>query len=194
VNLLAHLALAATDTEHRAGAVLADFRKGADLSDLPARIREGVQHHRRVDGFTDRHPVVQRSIARLGGRWGWFGGILIDVYYDHLLAQAWTGDLPAFVREVAPALSLAAQHAEPGAVPFLTAFAQNDGLLRYATFEGIEATLAGLSRRIRERIPNRAIDLVPALSELEAERLLFERDFAEFWPELQRHAGDGRME
>ena len=54
-----------------------------------------------MDAFTDRHPVVQRSIARIGPTWGWFSGILIDVYYDHLLALDWDrySDVPlrAFV-------------------------------------------------------------------------------------------------
>src|SRR4051812_6866505 len=71
------------------GGVLADLLKPAEIAALPADVRDGVRLHRLIDGFTDRHPVVQRSIRRVSAGLGWFSRIVVDVYYDPLLARAW---------------------------------------------------------------------------------------------------------
>ena len=88
----------------RLGNLAADYIGQRDVPGLPEDVRRGVHQHRQVDAFTDRHPVVFRGMARLPERWGWFKGILLDVYYDHLLALRWPDHcpvpLPQFVFEV----------------------------------------------------------------------------------------------
>ena len=84
VNLLAHALLAGDSEESILGNLIADFVRPAEVERLSAAVRTGVTMHRHIDAFTDRHSVVQRSIARIGRDWGWFSGILIDVYYDHV--------------------------------------------------------------------------------------------------------------
>ena len=57
MNLLAHLHLSAgLSAEETAGNVLADFLPN-DLV-APPGIDRGITLHRKIDGFTDRHPLV----------------------------------------------------------------------------------------------------------------------------------------
>ena len=89
MNFLAHLHLADPDPALMLGGVVADFARNPEVAALPADVQAGVRLHRLIDGFTDRHPVVHRSIGRVAGRLGWFAGIVIDIYYDHILARDW---------------------------------------------------------------------------------------------------------
>ena len=45
--------------------------------------------HRLIDSFTDSHPIVRGSVARISEKYHWFSGIIIDIYYDHILAREW---------------------------------------------------------------------------------------------------------
>lgn len=54
---------------------------------LPPVVRDAALQHRAVDAFTDAHPRFQRSRQRLLPEHGRFAPVLIDVFYDHLLAR-----------------------------------------------------------------------------------------------------------
>ena len=85
VNWLVHVFLSKPDIEFRLGNLLADLVKGRDRAAMPSLFLEGVRQHQRIDAFTDTHPVVRRSRARIGGDYGHARGILVDVFYDHFL-------------------------------------------------------------------------------------------------------------
>ncbi len=89
MNLLAHAVLASPGDESMAGNLIADFVRQPEVELMSPGLRAGVMQHRRVDAFTDRHPNVLQSVRRLSARWGWFAGILIDMYYDHVLSVEW---------------------------------------------------------------------------------------------------------
>ena len=90
MNFLAHLHLSDGTPPSMVGGLVAGFVRQPEVERLPAAVQEGIRLHRVIDAFTDRHPIVHGSIARLGGKFGWFSGILIDVYYDHILARDWS--------------------------------------------------------------------------------------------------------
>ncbi|MFO0800305.1 MAG: ACP phosphodiesterase [Gemmataceae bacterium] len=192
MNFLAHLHLAAPDRGLMLGGILADLLKPVEIASLPTDVVEGVRLHRLIDGFTDRHPVVQRSIRRVSAGLGWFSGIVVDVYYDHLLARTWdeyaAGPLRSFAdhcyalfRDAAPGLPAEGQR-------FAHHFAADDRLVRYGTTDGIAETLDRVSARIAARMPTRAVrlrDAMPALLAADAE---LAADFRVFYPELIAYA------
>jgi acyl carrier protein phosphodiesterase len=188
VNFLAHLHLSDGTPPSMAGGVVADFVKGPDVARLPAAVREGVRLHRLIDGFTDRHPVVQRSVGRLGGKFGWFSGIILDVYYDHVLARDWerysAEPLRAFADRAYAALEELLPVVPAEAEGFVRTFVADDRLLRYATTEGIANTLSRLSDRIARRIPKHAVRLEAAMPDLLAADADLTADFHLFYPEL----------
>ncbi len=71
------------------GGVLADFVRNPEIEVLPSNVQAGIRLHRSIDSFTDRHQIVHQSIGRISSRLGWFAGIVIDIYYDHILARNW---------------------------------------------------------------------------------------------------------
>jgi acyl carrier protein phosphodiesterase len=188
LNFLAHLHLADGDPGDMAGGVAADFVRNPELHLLEPDILRGVMLHRHIDGFTDRHPVTLRSISRVSRQMGWFGGVVIDIYYDHILARDWLRYSSEPLADFA-ARSYRVLNERHGVLPedardFIRRFVDEDRLNRYATVEGITDTLARVSRVIAKRIPNRAVWLPDAMPVLLARDAELAADFHEFYPEL----------
>ncbi len=90
MNFLAHLVLAGDDDGLRLGAMLGDFVRGRRaLADYPDDVRLGIELHRHTDQFFDLLPEtvkLRRSFPALFRR---YGGIVIDLAFDHELARRW---------------------------------------------------------------------------------------------------------
>lgn len=87
MNYLAHAYLSFHDPDITAGQLIADFVKGKKVDDYPAPLRKGILLHRALDGYTDQHPASKtaRDIFRPSS--GLYGGVFLDVVYDHFLAN-----------------------------------------------------------------------------------------------------------
>lgn len=196
MNFLAHLHLADGDAGDMAGGVVADFVRHPEVAALPADIRRGVHLHRLIDGFTDRHPVTLRSIARVAPALGWFGGVAIDIYYDHILAREWARysaePLAAFARRCYDVLEARFAELSEGARDFVRPFIDDDRLSAYATREGIARTLARVSDVIAERIPNRAVRLADHMPLLVALDGPLAAAFHAFYPDLRAFVAERR--
>jgi acyl carrier protein phosphodiesterase len=196
VNFLAHLHLADGDPGDMTGGVAADFVRNPQLHLLSPDVLRGVMLHRLIDGFTDRHPVTLRSISRVARAMGWYGGIVIDIYYDHILARDWARysreALAEFAARSYRVLEDGHISLPEDARDFIRRFIDEDRLNRYATLDGIEDTLARVSRVIAKRIPNRPIwlpDAMPLLIERDTE---LAADFHAFYPELLAFVSEQR--
>lgn len=89
MNFLAHLHLAAHTRSSLTGNLLGDFIKGPLPTGLPAPFDEGIWLHRKIDAFTDAHPSHRAAVAGFEAPWRRFGGILVDMLYDHWLSLHW---------------------------------------------------------------------------------------------------------
>lgn len=190
MNWLAHVFLAGPDSDCRLGNLLADMVKGKVRQALSPGIQRGIACHQAIDAFTDEHPIVLRSKRRLNAPWERFAGILVDVFYDHILATDWRcyADLPLRDFSTTFYASFAAYQDElPAEVnEVLARMAAEDWLGSYATLEGIEDVLFRISKRLERRI-GRDFVLQTAMSELERHRAALASDFREFFPELAAH-------
>ncbi len=192
MNWLAHLLLSGPDPEFRLGNVLADLLPPPVLDALPAGFRRGVDCHRRIDRFTDTHPLVRRSWRRLDAcPQRRFAPVLVDVFYDHVLAREWSqhgeGTFAGFTAGVyADVHALAPQVPSP-VRERLAQMSTEDWLGSYREVDGIRAVLARMDGRLR-----RPADLAGATGELAAQYLGFRADFDGFFPALRAHvAGAG---
>jgi acyl carrier protein phosphodiesterase len=196
VNFLAHLHLADPEPGLMLGGIVADFARNPEIALLPDEVQRGVRLHRLIDGFTDRHPVVHRSIARISAQLGWFSGIVIDIYYDHILARTWerysAEPLRVFAGRAYRLLEELYSLAPPDSQQFIRRFIDSDQLVNYSTIEGISFTLARVSRRIAERIPKKAVWLPDAIPNLTAADAELTADFHAFYPELMAFAAEQR--
>jgi acyl carrier protein phosphodiesterase len=197
LNWLAHAFLSKPDIDFRLGNLLADLVKGRDRAAMSARFLDGVRHHQLIDAFTDSHPTVHRSRARIGGDYRHATGILVDVFYDHFLAIDWerysaepldvfTARLYADIRTAMVSLPEEAQAA-------LERMMSEDRLGSYRRLDGIEVSLRRVSLRLAARI-GQDLGLERGVSELVANFEGLRSDFAEFFPQLQAHAGFGGAE
>ena len=190
MNWLAHILLAEPNAEARLGNLLGDLVKGEQIKALSPGLKRGLQCHQMIDIFTDRHLIVKRSKNRLDPQYRRFSAIIIDVFYDYILANHWqdyceislsefTAKLYASWADLLVTLPLYPQ----GVISRMMA---EDWLLSFQTLAGIENTLARISYRLSRR-RQRNYDLTPAISELSANYFDLEQDFQDFFSQLKQH-------
>lgn len=154
MNFLAHLYIAERRGFDAAGAVLGDAVRGRDLEFLPPAVAHSVRLHRRVDAVCDAHPVTRNALAAMPTHQRRYGGIILDLCADHLLARHWEmwrpeEPLATFCQRMAQAVAgnraafLAAGLAAPAASRFQAVL---EGV---ANTEGIDRALAHIAGRAR---------------------------------------------
>lgn len=188
MNLLAHLFLARHwPEEAQLGNFSADHVGGRRVvAGYSAGFQQGVELHHRIDAFTDAHPVVGQTKARLReAGFGKYAPVIADVFYDHFLARdfpRYSPDeaLPVFTQRIYARLTQRAAELPAGVQAFLPYMVRHDWLRNYATSEGIGRALSGLSRRAS---PGSGIE--QATTELARHDAAYAADFAAFFPELE---------
>jgi acyl carrier protein phosphodiesterase len=192
VNWLAHAFLSKPDVEFRLGNLLADLVKGRDRAGMSAAFLDGARRHQAIDIFTDAHPTVHRSRARIGGDFRHATGILVDVFYDHFLALDWQRYSPeplgAFTARVYADVRAWSVRLPGEARAALERMIGDDRLGSYGRLDGIEAALRRVSQRLLART-GRDLELERGVSELVANFDGLRADFDEFFPQLQAHVG-----
>ncbi|GAA0711973.1 ACP phosphodiesterase [Dokdonella soli] len=187
MNHLAHAWLAAPDADVMFGSLIADFLRGAIDPALPRGVRIGIALHRAVDAYTDAHPEVAAARALFEPPYRRYAGILLDVWFDHLLARDWSrhgsGSLQAFSRSVQDLLDLRSAELPPRMHGFARYLRAHDLPGRYREIPMIEDVLRGLSQRL-----SRANPLAGALPVIEARAAPLDRHFDAFFPDLIEHA------
>ena len=186
MNWLAHVFLSEPSPQFRIGNLLPDLVGPAALAGLSAEFLRGVHQHRRIDAFTDAHPIVRRSIARVGPEFRRFGGIFVDIFYDHFLSREWPAfsrtSLPAFTREIYDSFETHRHHIPTEAHVPLQRMKTENWLCAYGDLHGVATTLGRIGLRLRRPMP-----LAVGAAILEADYAGFHADFTEFFPELMSH-------
>ncbi len=184
MNLLAHLLLSPSDPEVRLGNVAADFFP-KQFSPSPG-VAAGIRIHRQIDAFTDRHPVVQRARRRFSPGFSRVSGILIDVFFDHILSLEWAeygdGELNEFVADFYQTLVITKTALPAKPVEALDRMIEQNWLGCYGTREGMILTL----ERIQNRM-SRQWRLPEAYQEFQHWEKELRMDFIEFFPALRNH-------
>lgn len=157
MNFLAHALLAGDDPALVVGGVAGDWIKGPLPGPLPDDLARGVALHRAIDRHADSDPAFRQSRARISPARRRYAGVLIDIFYDHLLARDWAchhpQPLPAFTAGVYARIAERAEALPAAARPVLARMAEEDWLASYATPAGIADVLARMARRARQPNP-----------------------------------------
>jgi acyl carrier protein phosphodiesterase len=157
LNFLAHALLAGDAPALVVGGVVGDWIKGPLPAGLPDDLARGVALHRAIDRFVDSHPAFRQSRARVSPERRRYAGVLVDVFYDHLLALHWTTfDSRPLADYSAAVYQLIAGRLNdlPGSSrPALMLMASEDWLTSYLRIEGIADVLQRMSRRARQPNP-----------------------------------------
>lgn len=192
VNFLAHTWLAGSDPALRVGGLVGDFVKGPLPGTLPPDLARGVALHRAIDRFADEHPAFRRSRARVSAPRRRWSGVLVDIFYDHLLARDWGAWHPDALRDYAQGVyaeALARSSAlPPGCPPVLQRMASDDWLSAYAGVDGLALTLARMGSRARQPNPLAGAE-AELLTDMQALRG-FEADCRDFLHDAHAFARD----
>lgn len=190
VNWLAHVFLSEANAKFQLGNLLADVVRGAQRDTMSADFVRGAACHKAIDAFTDAHPVVKRSRARIGSEHRRFSGVLIDVFYDYYLARNWQRYSPITLEAYTAAFYASAQphlvELPPDARTMLERIIRNDLLGSYARVDGVEHALRRISTYLNSRW-HKQFALDQGVRDLLAHDAEFAADFDEFFPTLQAH-------
>ncbi|MBW1299103.1 ACP phosphodiesterase [Aquimarina litoralis] len=184
MNFLAHIYLSGDDDELKIGNFIADSVKGKKFSQFPDQIRKGITLHRKIDSYTDSHPIVRESILRLFPKYGHYSSVIVDILYDHFLAAYWNefSNIP-LEEYVADFYKLLEEYYEvlPKRVQdFLPYMFRDNWLVSYATIPGIGRILYQMNHRTKNRSKMNF-----AVIELEKYYSEFEKEFRAFFEELE---------
>lgn len=190
MNYLAHFYLSKDNKNLILGNLLADSMNGRLDSPQYAvfnqEIIKGIKLHREIDRFTDNHPIVRQSIHRLQPKYRKYAGVVVDMYYDHLLARNWNkfSNIPLELYS-ARVYSIFEQNKD--IIPFkmnrlVHSMSSRDWLSNYRFEENLNWAFAGLAKRAKfeSNMENALEDLMENYQE-------FFNEFMIFFPEIIQH-------
>src|SRR5690554_2922020 len=184
MNFLAHIYLSGEYKEIIIRNFIADGIKGNQYLKYPPNIAKGIILHRAIDTFTDSHPIVHQSTAKLHENYGHYSGVIVDILYDHFLAKNWSSyhsqplgeyvqDFYELLRKNFTSLPARIQRL----MPYMIA---DNWLLSYATVPGIGKILSQMNVRTKG-----VSKMDQAVSELVDHYDEFEAEFTSFFEELR---------
>ncbi len=87
MNYLAHAYLSFNQPKILVGNMISDHVKGKTKFDYSLEIQKGIQLHRAIDEFTDKHPVTHLAKEFFKPAYRLYAGAFIDILYDYFLAN-----------------------------------------------------------------------------------------------------------
>lgn len=195
MNYLAHIYLAQHSDKAMLGALLGDFVKLKDTALYHPDIQADIQIHRQVDSFTDSHPIVLQAKALFQDQHRRYSGILLDIFYDHVLSQHWPQHSPTPRAELIQRFYAALQEQSKIILPdnlqaALPRMLSQDWLGSYHEFDGVRIAVERTSQRLSKNG-----DLLRAgLDDLQSNYDELSKGFQEFFPELIQYVAGQRVQ
>lgn len=193
MNHLAHFVLSGDDDDLAIGNFVADFITNRQLPDFTEGVQRGIHLHRAIDAFTDSHPVVKQSTKRLHPFHHKYSPVIVDVYYDFLLAKNWekcltrtpSVQLSFYVEKTYNLLIDRIKEMPERLQMFLPRMIDDDFLRGPTTFEGLNKSFARI-----EKATSFPSNFSNAAGHLEAFLSEFDAEFCLFFPDLQNHVAE----
>ena len=184
MNYLAHIFLSGNNRQLQVGNFIGDFVKGSRHKDFPKGIQEGVLLHREIDRFTDCHPVFLETVEILRPVFYRYSGLIADMYFDYFLASDFCRYNP---KKSLYYFSLNFYFSAvinyfwlPERVKgFIFHFIGTNRLNKYATYEGLEASL-----QIMSHYKTSAINPGLSISFLKENEDVLRNKFNSFMPDI----------
>ena len=184
MNYLAHSYLSYQQPDLIIGNFIADSIQGNRFDGLTEGIVKGISLHRKIDTYTDAHPVFLTSKHRFSKDFDKYSGVLMDIIYDHYLAKNFEQYSSLSLQNHADGIydilknnhDFLPEHAKR----FYGYMTERNILFHYSSIEGIQTVLTHLSGRIRNRF-----ELQLAIPILEANYQEIEEEFFIFFDDLQ---------
>lgn len=160
--------------------------KGVRMEALPSGIQRGIENHRAVDRFTDRHPVVAELKPLFSERYRRFAGIIVDISFDYFLTKHWPVFHALPLRKMLDnsytGLLAGREYMPQRMRKTVEQMTAQDWLSGYASFEQVAFALDRVAQRIRFRNNFSAAGV-----EAEQHYAALEQAFLQLYPDLQAH-------
>lgn len=186
MNFLAHIYLSGNEEEIIVGNFMGDYVKGRDYLKYPNNIKEGLLIHRKIDYFTDCHPITRQSKRHVDEKYGKYAGIIIDIFYDFFLINDWNlycnTSLNTFVNNTFELLKRNYDIFPQGIKNWFPNFIRNNWLMAYSTPDGIEEILHRMVSRTS--LPDHTDFAIDVLIK-DHDQLRME--FNEFFPDIRKY-------
>ena len=192
LNYLAHIYLSGSSLSVQAGNFIGDFVKGKQMDAYPSKMRQGIVMHRKIDHYTDQHPVVKELVQLLRPEFGRYSAIVADMYFDYFLAKNFkviTGgrSLTLFVYRFYVGALLRYWLLPERVRGFIFHFIGTNRLGKYAHADGLQDSL-----EIMARYKVSALDPHKIVQYLKANEMALEHYFDDFFSDLQKYCDEIR--
>ena len=183
MNHLAHFFLSCENDDRLIGNFIADYIRNKEVANYSAAVQEGIALHRKIDTFTDTHPIVKQGTRRLQTHHHKYAPVVLDILYDNILVKNWSRysgqSLSFFTKNVYQILEGRMDELPTKLQRRLPLMIADNWLERYGTDDGLRFVLAKMDERTR--FPS---NFTAAVEHLKADYELFETEFNQFFPEL----------
>jgi acyl carrier protein phosphodiesterase len=183
MNFLAHLHLSGNNDYIKIGNFIADSVKGKNYQNFHPEIQKGILLHRKIDEFTDLHPVTRKINTYFNERYRKHSGIVTDIIYDYFLANDWERYSNIRYEDyVADVYNLLMQNFRilplriKKILPF---FIGKNRLMNYRSIEGIKSVLTAMAK-----YTSLPAEQDFAIEILETNKVVFKEKFRLFYDDL----------
>ena len=192
MNYLAHLALSYPSAGLVVGNFIGDHVRNKDLVHFTKEVRLGIDMHRRIDSFTDKHKASTAIREKLFADYRHTSRILVDIYYDHFLAvyfeQFHHQSLGTFNDKISALLQQYMNIMPASAQGYLRGMQAQNWLLEYSSVAGIGVILNKMANRSGLHL------LQSGARSLEHHYDFFKMQFLKFYPELMGYCDSFKKE
>ena len=191
MNFLAHQHLSFPYSKEMIGNFIGDYVKGKKYRDYEVKIARGIMLHRKIDSFTDQHPITTKCRDLFSASYGKYAGIIVDMVYDYALAYNWsqyaTLKLESFTQIIYDNLLKYNEELPFRVQEFLPKMIKAQRLESYANSEGILHAVYLMSQYTS--LPNQVEELRKIL-EIHTETIF--SYFSDFYPEIEKYVAQER--
>lgn len=184
LNFLAHIYLSGENDFLKIGNFIADTVRGKQYLEYPQAIQQGILLHRKIDSFTDQHPIFRMSKKRIFPIFGHYSGVIVDIYYDYFLAKNWhyfsDVSLSEYTNEFYRLLLQHQNLFNEKANLLISHMIKDNWLESYQTLKGIESIFFQMDKRT-----GFISKMKLATNVLQEDETTFEKEFFIFFKEIQ---------
>ena len=182
MNYLAHVYLSGNNTDIAIGNFIADSVKGNNYTNYPYQWQKGILLHRFIDSYTDSHKIFKQHSKLFFDSHRHYSRVLIDMFYDHLLAKNWSKynniSLEEFSSKFYENLILNKDRLPIKISSSINYLISEDWFKLYSTIEGLKRILVKMERRTKftSEFSSSIDKFVSLLSLIEPQFFLFFKD------------------
>ena len=153
MNYLAHSYLSCGDEDLLIGNMITDMIKKRDESAYNAAIQKGIDLHRKIDSYTDQHPIVSESLKLIYPTQGKYAPVVLDILWDYFLSINWKNfsgeDLSLFSKNIYSILEKNYPNLQEKIVVRFESMIAHNFLLSCSSEAALQSTFLHLQKRTK---------------------------------------------